>query len=168
MKFAFFNIPTSGHANPALALTAALVEAGHEVTTYLTPGYRDKVLATGSAFRAYDNHIRDDYFDEVSRRFNPPRLAAQLLGSSHRLLPGLQADLAEMRPDAVLYDSMCPWGRLVARAAGLPAIASMSLLDLGLPQVIKSGALGQMLRMLGRQTRRRVRLHGSADAAPPR
>ncbi|MDX1613878.1 MAG: glycosyltransferase [Candidatus Promineifilaceae bacterium] len=149
MKFVFFNIPTSGHVNPALALTAGLVEAGHEVITYLTPGYRDKVLATGSAFRAYpEDVVNDEYFSAVARRFNPPRLATILLDSARELLPQLRTDLEREQPAAVLYDSMCPWGRLAARAVSLPAVTSMTLLDLGLPQLIKSGFAGEALRLL--------------------
>jgi len=140
MKFVFFNVPTSGHVNPSLPLAAELVRRGHGIVYYLTEGYRDKVEATGAEFRAYSG-MGEDYFDEVSRRFNPVLLATQLVETTEALLPGLVDSLREEGADAVIYDAMCPWGRLAAGVAGLPAIASMSLLDLPLSLLLKSGGL---------------------------
>ena len=138
MRFILFNIPSSGHVNPALPLAAELVRRGHRVDFYLTDGYRTEVEATGATFRAYEG-VADNYFEEVSRRFNPPRLATQLMETSAELLPGLVEMLREQRPDAVIYDTMCPWGRLAAKAAGLPAVASMALMDLPDSLMLKTG-----------------------------
>jgi MGT family glycosyltransferase len=149
IKVVLFNIPTSGHVNPTLPVAMELVRRGHEVVYYLTPGYRQRVEATGATFRAYEG-VADDYFDEVSRRFNPAQLAAQLLGTARDLLPSLAATLRAEQPHAVVYDSMCPWGRLAAHDAGVTTVASMSLLDLPPTYILKSGQLAEAARLFAR------------------
>lgn len=161
MKIFFFNVPTSGHVNPTLPLVAELVRRGHEVTYYLTAAYSQRVEATGATFRAYAG-VTDDYFDAVSRRFNPARLAAQLLESSRALLPQLLTDLHTDRPELVIYDSMCPWGRLAAYEAGVTAVASMSLLDLPPSYLWKSGQLPTVLRLFASNFRWFLRYHKAA------
>lgn len=149
MRFILFNIPSSGHVNPSLPLAAELVGRGHEVDFYLTEGYRVEVERTGATFRAYEG-LDDDYFEAVSRRFNPPRLATQLMETSAELLPGFVEMLRQVRPDAVIYDTMCPWGRLAAKATGLPAVASMALMDLPDSMLFKTGQLLPTLWLIAR------------------
>lgn len=146
MKIFFYNVPTSGHVNPTLPLAGELLRRGHEVVYYLTSGYRQRVEASGATFRAYDG-VADDYFDAVSRRFNPVRLATQLLQTAQELLPQLTSELRADRPEVIVYDSMCPWGRLAAYESGITAVASMSLLDLPPSYLWKSGQLPVVLRL---------------------
>lgn len=149
MKIVALNVPTTGHVDPSLPLVAELVSRGHQVTYYLTPEYRPQVEATGATFMETPG-VAEDYFDEVSRRFNPLRLATQLLTTSYDLLPQLSKQLGEMEPAAIIYDSMCPWGRMAARLAGLPAIASMSLLELPPSYLRESGQIGAVLKLVPR------------------
>lgn len=173
MKITFFNVPTSGHVNPSLALAQALVARGHDVNYYLTPGYREAVEATGATYRAYDA-VDDDYFDDLTKRFNPPRLAYQLLASSYEMVGRLAAMLRAEDQEVVVYDSMCPWGWLAARAAGLPAVASMSLLDLPPSYLLRSGqgaAITGLLvrnwRWFGRYARTAWRMRQELGIMPP-
>ncbi len=148
-KIIVFNIPTSGHIDPSLPLVAELVRRGAQATYYLTPGYRAAVEQTGSTFQETPG-MTDDYFAEVSRRFNPFRLVTQLLVTAHDLLPQMKAMLMEEKPDVVIYDSMCPWGHLAAKLSGIPTVSSMALLDLPPSYVMKSGDYGTALKVLGR------------------
>ena len=77
-RFLFFNIPTTGHIDPTLPVAAELVRRGHAVDYFLTEAYRQRIEATGAAFHAYQG-IGPDYFDELIQRFNPVRLATQLV-----------------------------------------------------------------------------------------
>jgi MGT family glycosyltransferase len=147
--FVFFNVPTTGHVDPTLPVAAELVRRGHEVVFYLTEAYRERVEASGATYRAYQG-IGSDYFDVVSRRFNPARLATQLIETAISVTPSLLDDVRQIRPQAVVYDSMCPWGRIVARQAGLPAVASMALMDLPPRYMLKSGDLRSVLAVMGR------------------
>jgi len=149
MKITFFNVPASGHVNPTLPITAELVQRGHEVVYYLTPGYQDPVEATGASFRAYEG-VRDDYFDVLVQRHNPPRLAMQLVQTTHGLLDTLVAELRSEQQDVVVYDSMCPWGRLAANKAGVPAVASISFLELPFSYLWKSGQIQATVRLIVR------------------
>jgi hypothetical protein len=149
MKIVAFNVPATGHVDPSLPLVAELVGRGHQVHYFLTETYRAQVEATGATYLETPG-IPGDYFDDVSEQFNPLWLATLLLETSHDLLPGLSQQLAELEPAIVIYDSMCPWGRMVARLAGIPAIASMSLLELPPSYLRKSGQIGAVLKLLPR------------------
>lgn len=138
--FLFCNVPSTGHVDPTLPVVAELLRRGHEVVYFLTDAYRERVEATGATFQAYDG-IGPDYFDDVSRRFNPVQLATQLAESAIHLQPPLLAAIRETRPQAIVYDSMCPWGRIAARQAGLPAVASMALLEVPPRYLWRSGEL---------------------------
>lgn len=149
MKIVVFNVPTSGHVDPSLPLVAELVSRGHHVAYYLTQGYREQVEKTGATYYPTPG-VTESYFDAVSRQFNPLRLATQLLTTTYELLPGLSKQLVELEPSIILYDSMCPWGHMAARLAGIPAIASMSLLELPPTYLFKSGQVMTVLKLLPR------------------
>jgi MGT family glycosyltransferase len=149
MKVTFFNIPTTGHVDPTLPLAAGLVQQGHEVTYYLAKGYQDRVVATGAEYRDTPE-VEGGYFDAVSRQFNPLRLATQLLETTHKILPELISQLEQDRPDVVIYDSMCPWGRLVAKTMNIPAAASMSLVNVPPSYLFKAGQIFTPLKLLPR------------------
>ena len=149
MNVVAFNVPTTGHVDPSIPLTAELVSRGHTVDYYLTEGYRHRVEAAGATFHPTPG-IGEDYFDEVSRRFNPFRLATQLLTTTYEILPGLSKQLAEEKPDVVVFDSMCPWGYLAANLTGIPAISSMSLLNVPPSYLPKTGELFTALKQIPR------------------
>lgn len=124
----FCNVPGHGHVNPSLPLTAELVRRGHAVTCLNSPGYRRAIEATGATFEPYAA-IHDEYFDPwTTNGLQPMHVAAALLASTETMLPGLQASARALRADAILFDTMCPWGYYLARSLRLPAIASLSLM----------------------------------------
>jgi len=149
MRIVAFNVPTTGHVDPSLPLVAELVGRGQQVFYFLTEKYRPQVEATGATYLETPG-IPDDYFDEVGEQFNPLRLATQLLETGYDLLPGLYQQLSELEPAIVIYDSMCPWGRMAGRLIGVPAISSMSLLELPPSYLRKSGQIGAVLKLLPR------------------
>lgn len=156
--FLFFNVPSTGHVDPTLPVVAELDQRGHEVVYFLTAAYRERVEATGATYRAYEG-IGPDYFDDVTRRFNPVQLATQLAETAISLQPSLLDATHEIGPQAVVYDSMCPWGRIVARRAGLTAVASMALLEVPPRYLWRSGELpaGVQVIMRGLPWLRRYR-----------
>lgn len=146
-KFLFFNVPATGHIDPTLPVAAELVQRGHQVDYFLTEAYRQRIEASGAVFHAYHG-IGPDYFDELIQRFNPVRLATQLVETAGWLMPSLVEVVEQIRPQAIVYGSMCPWGRICARQAGLPAIASMALLDLPPRYFLMSGELQPAIAMM--------------------
>src|SRR5215207_5915964 len=88
-KALFFNVPGHGHVTPSLPLVKELVRRGHEITYFITEGYRPKVQATGAAFYGYTT-IRDDYF--VARGLSgsvPAKVAYELTTTAGEILPEL-------------------------------------------------------------------------------
>jgi MGT family glycosyltransferase len=149
MKAIVFNIPTSGHVDPSLPLTAELVSRGHEVIYYLTDAYRERVEATGAAYRETPG-MPVGFFDGPISKFNPVHLTTILLEKAYELVGPLAEMVREERPDFVIYDAMCPWGRMAADLAGVTAVSSMSLIQLAPSYLVKGGQLGVFLKLLPR------------------
>lgn len=123
----FFNVPGHGHVNPSLPLVAELTRRGHHITYVITEGYRHRVEAAGAQFRAY-TRIQDDYFDARGLSgLVPSRVACALITTAGEILPELLDMARAEQPDYILFDGMCPWGRLVARIQKRPAVASLAL-----------------------------------------
>lgn len=142
MKALVFQVPAHGHVNPSLAVTAELVRRGDEVVYYLTGDFREAVEATGATFRAYPE-LPPDLMDDVGG--NPFILAVRLIDACAAMLPKLVDLTLCEQPNYVVYDAMAPWGGMIARHLGIPAVASMALLALSMPMVMKSGMLPAML-----------------------
>lgn len=121
MRGAVFCIPASGHLNPLLPLVAELVRRGEKLDFYGTERTRAAIEATGARFVALSA-------TEALERLDPDAgifaFAETLASVTLELFPTLIAALDRDRPDYVLYDSMTPWGRLVARHRGVPAVAT--------------------------------------------
>src|SRR5687767_6304891 len=131
-KFLFFNVPAAGHVNPTLPVIREMVQRGHEVIYFLSEGYRSKIEAAGATFRAYDAvRIPDDYFERAGLDGSRPASTAALLAqTSLDMMPELLKIIDAERPNAILHDSMCPWGWIAAKAAGVRHVSSTTLLVL--------------------------------------
>lgn len=153
MTVIFFNVPTSGHVNPSLPVTAELVRRGIQVIYYLTESYRGKIERTGAEFRPYPALVDDDLFAGLDGS-NPPETARRLAVTTRALLPWIKTVIEQERPAAILYDSMCPWGWVSAEMRGLPHVSSMGLLLFTPAMLIRGGMLpqlaGVMLRGIGK------------------
>ena len=126
MHLAFFNIPASGHVNPTLPVVAELVRRGVRVTYFCTEAYRTKIEATGATYRAY--HGADDTLAPAGEGIAAPFFAMrQLLDNGARMLPWLIDQVRDLQPDAVMYDTMTPWGKQVGQVLRLPVIASCAI-----------------------------------------
>lgn len=144
-KFLVFNVPAQGHINPTLPVVAELVRRGHQVSYMLTEGSRAAVEATGAAFLPYPQ-IDDHFFqDNGLNGSNPVKAAAVLLETSRALLPDLLELTQQEAPDAIIYDSMCPWGWLVAQCTGIPSVSSNSLLFITPSMILKAGMLHKLM-----------------------
>jgi len=112
------NLPEPGHMNATYPVAAELVRRGERIVYYATAPYRERVEASGAEYRNYGD----------AALFKPPvhtgglySVMAWEIGLAERLLPRLLDELRELRPDYLLIDSMCVWGRLAQQALGLPA-----------------------------------------------
>lgn len=125
----FFNVPATGHVNPTLPLLRALVQRGDRVIFFDTRAFENKVRATGAEFRAIDLG-----YDFVPRPdvLAPFKAAALILEQAARVIPQCLDETRALRPDLILYDSMCPWGSHIAQLLKMPAVTFASIMYAGL------------------------------------
>lgn len=141
-KALFFSVPGHGHVTPSLPVVAELTRRGHHILYFGTQGYRTNIEAAGAQFRAYTG-IEDDYF--TSRGLHggvPQRVTKALMLTSEAILPELLDVTRHEQPDYILFDGLCPWGRLVAQITKLPSVGSLAVSPITKPP------LSAMLQML--------------------
>lgn len=125
-------MPAFGHLNPSLPIVRELTSRGVEVV-YCTGGeFRAQVEAAGAEFREYPRDVFGSAtIAEATRLGGPVRVAGEVLKASEDFVPFLLAELAEERPDAVVFDSNALWGRMAAAKLGLPMISLMTTVMIG-------------------------------------
>jgi len=154
----FFNIPAHGHTNPTLPLVQELVRRGERVIYYNTETFRAKAESTGAIFRSYgENHDFEPGQDSAAAF----RAMAMILAAGETIIPAILDHVRAEKPEYIIYDSMCPWGKQIAQLLDLPAICSCSIIFIGsknyraLPRVLASPAevisiLPMLMRLLVR------------------
>lgn len=172
-KALFFNIPAQGHINPSLPLVTELVRRGHEITYFLTERNREKIEKTGATFHPYAK-VKDDYFDGPGLDGTNPQFAAYtLITTAGEILPELLEYAREAQPDYILYDTMCPWGYMVAKTLKLPAAVSMSLMFQVMRSIMNPTAMRFVISTLakdfgkGMEANRRSQALGKQYSVPP-
>lgn len=122
---AFVNVPAHGHVNPTIGVVAELVRRGVRVTYHCGEPHRDALAAAGAEFRAYEPGAIDN---DMPHDGDVLRLVRVVLEASSRIAPRLLPLMRDDRPDAVVHDSLAPWGRELARGLGIPAVCSITTL----------------------------------------
>jgi len=111
----FFNSPLHGHVNPTLPVVQELVERGERVVYYLTREFEQSIYATGASFRCYVSTIEHN---RPSGRFS------QVLAEECRhVIPQIIESVRAEKPDYIIYEANCLWGRLLAQALQVPSIS---------------------------------------------
>ncbi|GHO79184.1 hypothetical protein KSD_69550 [Ktedonobacter sp. SOSP1-85] len=112
-KYIFLNVPATGHVNPTLPIVQELVQCGEQVIYYLTEEFRAIIEATGAIFRPYESFLGG---------FGPGPMPLKMAEESRRVLPQVLESIRAEQPDALLYEAMCLWGRIVAQVLQVEAI----------------------------------------------
>jgi len=120
--YIFLNVPGHGHVNPTLGVAQELVRRGERVIFYLTEEFRSAVGATGATFRSYESRMGrlGESISAANQSENP--LPNSLIEESEAVLPQVFERIRADHPDFILYDTMCLWGRIAARALNVPTI----------------------------------------------
>ncbi len=132
-KLIFFNLPAYGHINPTLELVSTLVQSGEEVFYYAGEDFQEVIEGTSASFRAYP--IKFPY-SLITISENIFRSALMLMRYTHEVLPLLLEEVKQIAPDYIMHDSLCIWGKVVARQLRIPAITSSAIMH---PAVAGSG-----------------------------
>lgn len=118
----FFNVSAAGHVIPTLGLVKELIYRGEEVIYYETPNFQAEIESFGAKFRPYP---------PINPETAPPAenemsLVPSLTWYAHQILPALLESVRAEKPDYIIHDSLCLWGRLIAQILHIPAINSIA------------------------------------------
>lgn len=124
MKFLVYPAPAQGHIHPMIPLLRELVARKDEVIVYTTRDFEELVGQTGAAVRLIPECL---YLSKNMREKAEAGLFHQLLGvvldlqgRGMREVPSLLEQARSEGADAILYEPMAAWGRIVARLLRLP------------------------------------------------
>ena len=126
MRVLWFCIPAFGHTNPTIEVVRELVSRGHEVRYYSFEDFREKIEGTGAEFVPCDAYLPpiDEKAERRLRKVSTTEMSVQSFRTVANLDPLVSADVASWRPDVVVTDSACFWGKLAAAKHGLPWVCS--------------------------------------------
>ena len=124
-RIAWFCIPAWGHTNPTVEVVRALTARGHQVRYYTFAPFREKLEAAGAEARLCDAFMPPpppDMERRVGRDF------ASMVGLLTDITLAMEApvcrELEAWRPDLLVADSVCLWGKLFAWKLKLPWVCS--------------------------------------------
>ena len=151
-KIVFFCIPAHGHTNPTLGVVRELVSRGHEVWYYSYNIMRKKIESAGATFISCDDY---DTEQNLSAK-DATRVGKDLAFSTKILVDTTLAlddkvckEMAELKPDCIVADSMALWGKAVALKLGIPFVSSTTTFAFNQhsAKIMKQG-LGDLFKML--------------------
>ncbi|MTJ23216.1 MGT family glycosyltransferase [Dolichospermum sp. UHCC 0352] len=121
-RVVFFNVSAAGHVIPTLGLVKELIHRGEEVIYYEAPNFQAEIESFGAKFRSYP---------PLNPETAPPAenemsLVPSLTWCAHQILPELLESVRAEKPDYIIHDSLCLWGRLVAQILNIPAVNSIA------------------------------------------
>lgn len=126
-KIVFFGIPAHGHTNPTLAVVSELVSRGHQVLYYSYNMLREKIESAGATFISCDDYDTEQKLKpkEATRIGKDLAFATKILVDTTLALDDkVCRDMAKLRPDCIVADSMAVWGKSVAMKLGIPFVSS--------------------------------------------
>ena len=122
----FFCIPAHGHHNPLLAVAKELVSRGDAVRFYSFNEFKEKVEATGATFVGCDEYLAEVAQGVITgeETMSTTEMTIVDLQTTARMDSFLQKEVEEFKPDVIVSDSVCFWGKLTARKYKIPMVVS--------------------------------------------
>ena len=120
----FFGVPAHGHTNPTLPVVTELVRRGEHVIYYSSELFQPAIKQTGATFRSIGNFYNEQtYVDE-----NLVRFSYTLIQITQEILAAIIPTVIEDKPDYIIFDSLCIWGKCIAQILKVPSISSITTL----------------------------------------
>lgn len=124
--------PLTGHINPTVALGAELTRRGHQVAWAGHPGSVAPLLEPGARLFAAEDPVLSARLEAAREGWLRLRGPAALeflweefiIPLGHAMLPGVEAAVAQFRPDVVVADQQALAGAVAARRNGPPWVTS--------------------------------------------
>ncbi len=146
----FFSIPAHGHVNPTLPVVRELTQRGHRVIYYETEEFREKIEAAGAQFVSIEPYIppTPENIGKVAGK-DFAALIEMITATTLALEERIAQDIIRERPALIVGDSVCFWGKLLAKKHGIPFVCSTTTFAFNrhTAKRMKQGA-GEMLRMI--------------------
>ena len=127
-KLIFFNIPAHGHINPTLPVMSELVRRRETAVYFAMAPFKEAIEASGAAFRDYEElspSVRFDFGGDDRRSPSLARLALAMIDFCEKSLPFLLEATRRDKPDIIIHDMTCFWGKYVAQILDIPAVATI-------------------------------------------
>ena len=125
MNIVFFSIPAWGHTNPTVEVVRQLTQRGHWVRYYSFAPFREKLERAGAEVILCDGHLPpapEDLEERMGKDF--ACLVEMVTDTTLSLDARVMEELKVFRPDVVVADSVCFWGKLFAKKLGVPYVCS--------------------------------------------
>ena len=126
MRIMWFCIPAHGHTNPTLEVVRELKKRGHEIRYYSFEEFREKIEDTGACFVSCDAFLTplDRQSEKRMRKVSTTEMSVRAFEITAQMDGMLTEEIAGFRPDLIVSDSACFWGKLTAAKHGLPMVCS--------------------------------------------
>lgn len=124
-KIVFFCIPAYGHTNPTIPVVQELTKRGHEVWYYSFDIFKERIESAGAKFISCDEYLpelRPEDEKKVGKDF--AALIEMVVDTTISLDNKVCSELQEFKPDCIVSDSICFWGRLFAVKLNIQYICS--------------------------------------------
>ena len=156
-KIVFFCIPAHGHTNPTLGVVRELISRGHQIWYYSYNMMREKIESTGAIFISCDDYDTEQKLDAKDSVRVGKDLAFSikiLVDTTLALDDKICREIAELKTDCIVADSMAIWGKAVARKLGIPFVSSTTTFAFNQhsAKVMKQG-IGDLLKILFSMTK---------------
>jgi MGT family glycosyltransferase len=149
-KIVFFCIPAYGHTNPTIPVVQELTRRGHEVWYYSFDMFRERIESAGAKFiscDAYLPELRPEDEKKVGKDF--AALIEMVTDSTLNLDKKVCGELEEFKPDCIVSDSVCFWGKLFAVKLNIKHVCSTTTFAFNqyTAKLIKPG-IGELIRSI--------------------
>lgn len=149
-KIIFFCIPASGHTNPTIEVVRELVSRGNEVWYYSFNEFKDKIQDAGANFISCDDYLpelRPEDEKKIGKDF--PALIEMVVDTTISLDKKVCAELESIKPDCIVSDSLCFWGKLFAKKLDILYICSTTTFAFNkyTAKMMKQG-INEIIRMI--------------------
>lgn len=124
-KIVFFSIPAYGHTNPTLQVIRELTLNGHEVWYYSFNEFKEAIEGIGARFIGCDEYLPKltlSIEKKIGKDFSA--LIEMVVDTTLALQDKVLRELEEIKPDCIISDSMCIWGKLFANRMNIKYISS--------------------------------------------
>lgn len=149
-KIVFFCIPAYGHTNPTIPVVQELTKRGHEVWYYSFNIFKERIQSAGAKFISCDEYLpelRPEDEKKIGKDF--AALIEMVVDTTISLDNKVCSELQEFKPDCIVSDSICFWGKLFAAKLNIQYICSTTTFAFNkyTAKLIKRG-IGEIIRAI--------------------